>query len=740
MSGPGLIWSSAYAVLLALVVHLMSPAVTDMPRYYEGQTIRHAVVPRVEFTSVNTFETERRREDAFNSQQAVYKPYEPLFKKVRTDLGNLLKLGTDANIETIEQIPVETRKMLHLDEAALRELIRINQDEAALKAWNEKIDRLINELLPGIAVLRHEQYEAESGPVSPGIMIKPPRESREMWRGPASIHDVTGDVSAIRETITKLMPYNIPQVLSSSIIQVITDNLLRQPTYVRDEAETERRRKAAQQRVELVEIRYRTDDVLVLAGQKLSDLDLKLLQAEHAAAMEKLGPQKLWLMWAARFGLLLLITGGLWTYILAYNAQVRRNPMRGLAITVLMALSQIAAVYATGYRPEFLLVTAVFPTLFVTMVLAITYDQRFALAMGMIHAAIVAVSLALPIDVAVTMLLGVAVSCTLLNEVRTRSKLVTTGTGAGLMMGFASGLFAIISGVLQFDDGWQQVTSDTVIAFCAGAGAGIFVQAILVYIEKLFHVTTAMTLKELNDATLPLLRRLAEEAPGTYRHSLTIADMSENAALSIDADGLLCRVGAMYHDIGKINKPNYFVENQGGGPNRHDKLSPAMSLLIIVGHVKDGVEMAREYGLPPVIRHFIESHHGTTLVEYFYHAARQQTKDTKDEQAPLEFSFRYPGPKPQTREAAILMLCDGIEGAARAMSEPTPVRLEQLVHAMANKRLMDGQFDECSITLQELHRIEESIIKTLCSIYHGRIKYPDAKSGDAPTKPAIARA
>ena len=194
----------------------------------------------------------------------------------------------------------------------------------------------------------------------------------------------------------------------------------------------------------------------------------------------------------------------------------------------------------------------------------------------------------------------------------------------------------------------------------------------------------------------------------------------------------------MYHDVGKINKPQYFIENQGGGRNKHDKLSPALSLLIIVGHVKDGIEMAREYNLPTPIRHFIESHHGTTLVEYFYHAAKKQ-KAAEDKPAPSEFEFRYPGPKPQTREAAIMLLCDGIEAAARAMDEPTAVRLEQLVHGIASKRLMDGQFDECNMTLRDLSRVEAAITKTLCAVYHTRVKYPDGKKPE-PAPPPRAKA
>ena len=246
-------------------------------------------------------------------------------------------------------------------------------------------------------------------------------------------------------------------------------------------------------------------------------------------------------------------------------------------------------------------------------------------------------------------------------------------------------------------------------------------------IERLFNVTTAMTLRELNDSNHPLLKRLGQDAPGTYQHSLRIADMAEAAAEAVGADPLLCRVGAMYHDIGKTNKPQYFVENQTPGHNRHNKLSPAMSLLIIVGHVKDGSEMAREYGLPTSIRHIIESHHGTTLVEYFYHAAKRQ-KESEGKAAPGEFEFRYPGPKPQSKEAAILMLCDAVEAVARSLPEPTPVRLEQTVSAMASKRLMDNQFDECHLTLRELAQMEAAITKTLCAIYHARIKYPGDKA------------
>jgi putative nucleotidyltransferase with HDIG domain len=229
-----------------------------------------------------------------------------------------------------------------------------------------------------------------------------------------------------------------------------------------------------------------------------------------------------------------------------------------------------------------------------------------------------------------------------------------------------------------------------------------------------------------------LLRRLSQEAPGTFNHSLTVGIMAEAAGNAISANGLLCRVGAYYHDVGKLSKPLYFIENQrSGGPNRHDKLSPAMSLLIIVGHVKDGVELAREYALPWIVHQFIEQHHGTTLVEYFFHAARKKAEEGDGGVVVSDTEFRYPGPKPQTREAAIVMICDGCESAVRAIDEPTAGRIESAVHGIIMKRLMDGQFNECDLTLRDLSRIEETLTRALAAVHHGRVAYPTAVESPA---------
>jgi putative nucleotidyltransferase with HDIG domain len=231
-------------------------------------------------------------------------------------------------------------------------------------------------------------------------------------------------------------------------------------------------------------------------------------------------------------------------------------------------------------------------------------------------------------------------------------------------------------------------------------------------------------LLELGDASHPLLRQLAQRAPGTYNHSINVAAIAEAAADAIGAHGLLTRVGAYFHDIGKIFKPNYFVENQGQGGNRHESLQPAMSTLVIIAHVKDGADLARQHKLPKPIIDFIEQHHGTTLVEYFFREATKRSQQDPNGEEVSETTFRYPGPKPQTLEAAVLMLADAVESASRSLVEPTSSRIHNLVDEIAMKKLLDRQFDECGLTLKQLDLIKSSLVKSLNAIYHGRVKYP----------------
>jgi hypothetical protein len=258
--------------------------------------------------------------------------------------------------------------------------------------------------------------------------------------------------------------------------------------------------------------------------------------------------------------------------------------------------------------------------------------------------------------------------------------------------------------------------------------AGFLMTGLLPFIESLFGVLTDLSLLELGDVAHPLLQELIRRAPATYNHSITVGSIAEAASEAIGARGLLVRVGAYFHDIGKMLKPGYFIENQARDLNLHESLVPAMSTLVIIAHLKDGADLGRQRHLPKPIIDLIEQHHGTTLVEFFFGRAHEHKEHDPNGGQVEEAAYRYPGPKPQTKEAGVLMLADAVEGASRALVDPTPARIESLVREMAERRLHDGQFDESGLTLRELRTIEKSLVKSLTAIYHGRIKYPEQRT------------
>ncbi len=243
---------------------------------------------------------------------------------------------------------------------------------------------------------------------------------------------------------------------------------------------------------------------------------------------------------------------------------------------------------------------------------------------------------------------------------------------------------------------------------------------LLIFYERVFKVTTGLTLLELSDFNHPLLKELSSKAPGTFHHSIIMGNLSEAAAESIGSNQILARVGCYYHDIGKISKPQFFIENQLDQNNKHNELNPSMSTKIIISHVKDGMELAKKYKLPQEIIDFIPMHHGTTLVSYFYDKARNATKEEV-----VDYIYRYPGPKPQTKETGIVMLADAVEASTRTIEEPSPQKLENKIRDVIRNRFMEGELEECDLTLKDLTKIKESFLKVLLGIHHHRLKYPD---------------
>ncbi len=424
-------------------------------------------------------------------------------------------------------------------------------------------------------------------------------------------------------------------------------------------------------------------------------------------------------------------------YIHHYQQRIIKNHARALALVGLFLLLLAAIKLGELFTNPVYWATGT--AVIAAIIMTIAYDQRFAIGMSIFYClfACFAAGPMTNINLFLTMAAGAITCCFSLKEIRTRMKLLKVSTLAAVMV-FTTAL------ALGFLAEKADVFKSAGLHALATISVGVLIQSLLPLIEKVFRIATSMTLLDYSDANQALLKRLAMEAPGTFSHSLLIGSIAEAAAEAIGRNGLLCRVGAYYHDVGKINKAGYFIENEVGSASRHKELSPTMSHLIIVGHVKDGIEMAKEYSLPNVLRQFIETHHGTTLIEHFYsEAQKRNTKNSKKKTVDVlsESEFRYPGPKPLTKEAAIVMLADTVEGAVRSLPEVTATKIEAVVHNMAMKRLQDGQFDECDLSLRELSQIETSISKTLAAHYHGRIAYPkapdmppDAQSGPEQSK------
>ena len=279
------------------------------------------------------------------------------------------------------------------------------------------------------------------------------------------------------------------------------------------------------------------------------------------------------------------------------------------------------------------------------------------------------------------------------------------------------------SGILLYNN-IKQILLDVILAVFGAFISGILAMGLLPFLESSFSLVTNMKLLELSNPNNPLLKRLLMEAPGTYHHSVMVANLAEVAAEEVGANPMLVRVGAYYHDVGKIKRPFFFGENQLGGTNPHDKISPTLSTTIIISHVKDGLELAKEYDIPKVVSDMIVQHHGTTLVKYFYYTLKNSSENPDEIR---EEDFRYPGPKPQSKEAAIIMMADSVEAAVRSIQEPTLEKIEDMVNNIVKDKMNSNQLNECDLTFRELEVIKACFLRVLKGIYHHRIEYPTEK-------------
>jgi hypothetical protein len=415
----------------------------------------------------------------------------------------------------------------------------------------------------------------------------------------------------------------------------------------------------------------------------------------------------------------------------------------GVLILLLLSV-RLAAALSTGVQDLFpfdVSIQALYyaiPVAAGAMLTRYILNSEIALVFAIVASALTGMFLEGDLDLSIYYLISGIAAAAAIAHVERRSAILKAGVVVGsvnAVVVLAIKLITYVSVTNVFN--LPHILTNMSMAFAGGIFSSIFVLVLAPIAEHVFDHVTDIKLLELGNLNHPLLKEMIVKASGTYHHSQLVAVLAEAAAAEIEANPLLARVGSYFHDIGKMRKPSYFVENQQGGENRHDKLSPSMSALIIASHVKDGLDLARQYKLPRRIAEFIPQHQGTKVITYFYNKAVEHNPDPE---TPIdEKDYRYPGPRPQNREAGIILLADGTEAAVRSIPEKTPPKIQAMVQKIINKNFTEAQLDECEMTLKDLHFIAESFTRVLVGIYHQRIEYPEMEDKKATVTPIQER-
>jgi len=515
----------------------------------------------------------------------------------------------------------------------------------------------------------------------------------------------------VRETITRLFDQSDSlNMILSEIIAVSA-----RPTLTIDDRQTENERVLAIDRIPRVEISFKAGDVLLRRSQKVESIHLKWLNAlaeQRVKTNEKTSWWKFILPVLSRSAFIGFILGVFAAFLFYFKRRESFPNIRFIAI-LLLILFQVILNYVIGYKLNisFYLI----PFAITSLMFAILFDLEIGLMATLTLALLSGILNNFDFSYTFVNFAVGSVACFSVRIVRRRSDFYRS------ILYISISYLAVIYLLeyLKFTE-----TNQMMVEFGYGilnsVLTPILVMGFLPFFESIFNLSTDITLLELSDMNHPLLRRLAIEAPGTYHHSIVVGNLSEKAAEAIGANSLLARVGAYYHDIGKMEIAEYFVENQSGIRNKHEKLVPSMSALIISSHVKKGVELAEQFDLPDRIIDFIEEHHGTTLMSFFYNKAKEGDEETELN----EDNFRYAGPQPNSRETAIVMLADSVEAASRALEDPKPSRIRNVIKRIINDKFQGEQLSHSALTMHDLGLIEESFANMLIGVFHGRIDYP----------------
>ena len=496
------------------------------------------------------------------------------------------------------------------------------------------------------------------------------------------------------------------------------------PNLIYDKETTERRQNASLDRVPRSKGIVLKDEMIVNANQRITEEDLQKLQSlavEISKENRTLGIKDSIITYIGRLLIIGILISYFFTFLLIYRSHIFEKWQLLLVIAFIYVFIVVIAnifVYQLDFS-EFLI-----PVTVAAMLLTILFDARIGFMGTTSIVLLVGIMIGNDLEFIVTGLFMSSIAMYTVRRIRTRSKFITA-----IFSLMGASIIAVLSHGLFMGHNVSTMGVDLTYLLVNSIFAPIITYGLIIILEVSFGITTDLSLIELLDFNHPLLKRLQQEANGTFNHSVVVGNLAEACADAINARSLLCRVGAYYHDLGKMERPEYYIENQFMGDNKHDSLTPAMSAKIIRKHVIDGLKLAKDYGLPKLVSDFIPMHHGTSRVEYFYRMALEAAKDTNEKVD--DSAYRYPGPKPNTKETGILMICEAVEAAVRSIKEPDILKIDTMVDKVIKGRLNDGQLDECPLTLDDLRKIKGTVdgnsgmLPVLRGIYHIRIEYPE---------------
>jgi putative nucleotidyltransferase with HDIG domain len=532
------------------------------------------------------------------------------------------------------------------------------------------------------------------------------------------------DVASLRERINMdILQSGLPDNAKAFFKAFVNQEITR-PTLVVDQATTDKLRVAAKTLVKRNVLHYKANQKIVGPGEIVDEEIYQVLVAYGLINSRN--------TWKAVLGIGCLVLMGM-GIILVYLAQYKKDILHitnrlvliGLTMLLVLAMGRGVISLNLGGTDFNSLTGMLIPVAWATMSVAILVEADVALLVAVVLAFFVAVlvdptmSTSYGLQTGLVALVGGVVGVYSVSHLSQRSDLARAGL-------FVAAINVVMVSAIALTSGMRLMVwvVGLILGIVNGLASSFLTVGALHWFESGFGITSSVRLLELSNPNRPLLKRLLMEAPGTYHHSILVGNLAEAAAESVEADATLVRVSSLYHDIGKLKRPYFFIENQFTQDNPHDKIAPTLSSLIITSHVKDGLELAKENKLPQQIQDIISQHHGDGLVSFFYHKALEENEDVPEE------AFHYEGPKPQTKEAALVALADVVEAAVRSMKQPTPGRVEGLVRKIIKDKLNDGQLNQCDLTLQDLDRIAMAFVRVLSGIFHSRVEYPELPSKD----------